>query len=91
MIHEPRGSLPVLLSVPHSGRDYPEWLIENASAGRPALVCLEDPLVDRLVWRALNRGCGAIIARTPRAAIDCNRAEDDIDKLEPLHRFTLSR
>lgn len=79
MIHEPRGSLPVLLSVPHSGRDYPEWLVESASAGRPALTMLEDPLVDRLVWRALNRGCGAIIARTPRAAVDCNRAEDDID------------
>jgi N-formylglutamate amidohydrolase len=36
-------------------------------------------LVDRLVWRALGRGCGAVIARTPRAAVDCNRAEDDID------------
>ena len=23
-IHQPRGELPVLLSVPHSGRDYPE-------------------------------------------------------------------
>jgi N-formylglutamate amidohydrolase len=71
--------LPVLLSVPHSGRDYPDWLVENASAGRPALSMLEDPLVDRLVWRALQRGCGAVIARTPRAAVDCNRAEDDID------------
>lgn len=77
--HEPRGSLPVLLSVPHSGRDYPEWLVENASAGREALASLEDPLVDRLVWRALGRGCGAVIARTPRAAVDCNRAEDDVD------------
>ena len=79
IIHSPRGSLPVLLSVPHSGRDYPDWLIENASAGRPALAMLEDPLVDRVVWRALQRGCGAVVARTPRAAIDCNRAEDDID------------
>lgn len=69
----------MLLSVPHSGRDYPEWLVENAAAGMPALAMLEDPLVDRLVWRALKRGCGAVIARTPRAAIDCNRAEDDID------------
>jgi N-formylglutamate amidohydrolase len=48
-------------------------------AGKPALACLEDPLVDRLIWRALKRGCGAVIARTPRAAIDCNRAEDDVD------------
>jgi N-formylglutamate amidohydrolase len=69
----------VLLSVPHSGRDYPDWLVESASAGRPALAVLEDPLVDRLVWRALKRGCGAVIARTPRAAVDCNRAEDDVD------------
>jgi N-formylglutamate amidohydrolase len=79
IVQSPRGSLPVLLSVPHSGRDYPEWLLENASGGRAALSTLEDPLVDRLVWRALNRGCGAVIARAPRAAVDCNRAEDDID------------
>ena len=79
IVHAPRGPLPVLLSVPHSGRDYPEWLVADAAAGMPALATLEDPLVDRLVWRALQRGCGAVIARAPRAAIDCNRAEDDID------------
>lgn len=79
IIHPPRGDLPVLLSVPHAGRDYPAWLIDNAPAGHGALSSLEDPLVDRLVWRALQRGCGAVIARTPRAAIDCNRAEDDVD------------
>jgi N-formylglutamate amidohydrolase len=79
IVHAPRGPLPVLLSVPHSGRDYPGWLVDGATAGRPALASLEDPLVDRLVWRALQRGCGAVIARTPRAAVDCNRAEDDID------------
>jgi N-formylglutamate amidohydrolase len=78
-IHQPRGQLPVLLSVPHSGRDYPDWLIALASAGKPSLTTLEDPFVDRLVWRALQRGCGAVIARTPRAAIDCNRGEDEID------------
>jgi N-formylglutamate amidohydrolase len=79
IIHEPRGDLPVLLSVPHSGREYPEWLVGLAGGGKPALAVLEDPLVDRLVWRALQRGCGAVIARAPRAAIDCNRAEDDVD------------
>jgi N-formylglutamate amidohydrolase len=79
IIHQPRGDLPVLLSVPHSGRDYPDWLVALAAAGKPALTTLEDPLVDRLVWRALQRGCGAVIARTPRAAVDCNRGEDEID------------
>lgn len=79
IIHQPRGELPVLLSVPHSGRDYPGWLIDMAAAGQESLAALEDPLVDRLVWRALQRGCGAVIATTPRAAVDCNRAEDEVD------------
>jgi N-formylglutamate amidohydrolase len=79
IVHAPRGDLPVLLSVPHSGREYPEWLVKIASGGRASLASLEDPLVDRLVWRALQRGIGAVIARAPRAAVDCNRAEDEID------------
>ena len=79
IVHPPRGNLPVLLSVPHSGRVYPDWLVDMASGGRTALVSLEDPLVDRLVWRAMQRGIGAVIAQAPRAAIDCNRAEDEID------------
>ena len=79
LVHAPRGTLPVLLSIPHSGRDYPDWLVDLASAGRPALTALEDPLVDRLAWRALARGVGAVIALAPRAAVDCNRAEDEID------------
>ena len=79
IIHPPRGDLPVLLSVPHSGRDYPDWLIALASQGKASLTTLEDPLVDRLVWRAVQRGCAAVIARTPRAAVDCNRAEDEVD------------
>ena len=74
-----RGAIPVLLSVPHSGRDYPEWLVDQARLGRAALEPLEDPHVDRLVWRAVELGCGAVIAQAPRAAVDCNRGEDEID------------
>ena len=69
----------MLLSVPHSGRDYPDWLIANAERGRASLESLEDPLVDRLAWRALSGGVGGVIARAPRAAIDCNRAPDEVD------------
>jgi N-formylglutamate amidohydrolase len=79
VVHPSRGTLPVLLSVPHAGREYPDWLVEMASGGRPALTSLEDPLVDRLIWRALQAGIGAVVARAPRAAIDCNRSEDEID------------
>jgi len=79
LIHAPRADLPVLLSVPHSGRDYPDWLVDMASGGKAALASLEDPLVDRLAWRAVQRGVGAVVARAPRAAIDCNRGEDEVD------------
>ena len=79
IIHPPRNELPVLLSVPHSGREYPDWLVAMATGGMPSLTTLEDPLVDRLVWRAIQRGCGAVIAQTPRALVDCNRAEDEVD------------
>lgn len=79
LVHPPRGPLPVTLSVPHSGRDYPGWLVARSRHGRKSLQLLEDPLVDRLVWRALGCGVGAVIAQAPRAAVDCNRDEDEID------------
>jgi len=79
IVHQPRGVLPVLLSVPHSGREYPDWLTAMSRHGRPSLEALEDPLVDRLVWRALALGAGAVVAQAPRAAVDCNRAETEID------------
>ena len=65
---------PVLLSVPHSGRDYDPELVARARAGRASLELLEDPFVDRLVARAIDRGVGAVIARAPRVMIDVNRA-----------------
>ena len=79
IVHPPRGPLPVLLSVPHSGRDYDAALIANAAQGRLSLETLEDPLVDRLAWRAIAAGVAAVIQRVPRAAIDCNRDEEEVD------------
>lgn len=75
----PRGSLPVLLSVPHSGRDYDPAVLANAAQGLASLETLEDPLVDRLVWRAVVSGIGAVIQPVPRAVIDCNRDEEEVD------------
>lgn len=79
LVHPPRADLPVLLSVPHAGRDYPEWLLAMSTGGHAALHPLEDPLVDELAAPAIRAGLGAVIARAPRAAVDCNRAEDEID------------
>ena len=79
LIEPGNGRLPVLLSIPHAGRVYPDWLSDMARGGRKALETLEDPLVDELARPAIKAGIGAVIALAPRAAIDCNRGEDEID------------
>jgi N-formylglutamate amidohydrolase len=70
---------PLVLSVPHAGRDYSGALLKSARVGRATLETLEDRLVDRLVWRAVQEGAAAFIARSPRAEIDLNRDEREID------------
>ncbi|WP_114229016.1 MULTISPECIES: N-formylglutamate amidohydrolase [Sphingomonas] len=73
------GRWPVLLSVPHAGTSYPPALLADSRHGRRALEALEDPLVDRLIWRAAALGIGAVIARAPRGLIDCNRGPLEMD------------
>lgn len=70
---------PVVLSVPHAGRDYSEALLSASRLARRQLEALEDRYVDRLIWRALSTGATAIVAGRPRAEIDLNRDERELD------------
>jgi N-formylglutamate amidohydrolase len=70
---------PVVLSVPHAGRAYSPALLKAARLPRFRLEVLEDRLADRLVWRAVADGAVAIVANAPRAEIDLNRDEREID------------
>ena len=70
---------PVILSVPHAGRDYGDGLLRASRVPVGTLEALEDRLVDRLVWRAVQDGAIAIVARAPRAEIDLNRDEREVD------------
>jgi N-formylglutamate amidohydrolase len=73
-------SLPILLSVPHAGRHYPAELLQNLRISANDLLRLEDRYADLLVANAKKAGFPVIIAQKPRAWIDLNRAEDDVDR-----------
>lgn len=69
---------PVILSVPHAGRDYAEFEVQlrvPLAVVRP----LEDRYADRLVDRAVAQGAPSIVANAPRLIIDLNRAPEDLD------------
>ena len=70
---------PVVISVPHAGRVYSDQLLRASRLSLAELEQLEDRLVDRLVWRAVEAGSSALVARAPRAEIDLNRDEREID------------
>src|SRR5688500_597363 len=74
-----RLTSPVILSVPHAGRDHSPELLKAARLSRMMLEPLEDRLVDRLVWQATAAGVTTFVARAPRAEIDLNRDEREID------------
>jgi len=72
--------LPVLVAVPHAGRAYPPQVLARMRDPQGAQLRLEDRLVDRLGRMiAQATGAGLLVAQAPRALLDLNRAEDDID------------
>ena len=72
--------IPVVIAVPHSGRAYPEALLENMRHPASAPLRLEDRYVDLLGIEVAQRtGASLIMAHVPRAMIDLNRSVGDID------------
>ncbi|MFM7028478.1 MAG: N-formylglutamate amidohydrolase [Chakrabartia sp.] len=70
---------PVILSVPHAGRAYPADLDQICRFPAERLLGLEDRYADLLVNQCRAAGFAGLIAHTPRALIDLNRAEQDMD------------
>lgn len=76
----PRLRLPVVVAVPHAGRSYPKAVTARMRDPDLAQLRLEDRHVDRLgVAVARETGAALLVAHAPRALLDLNRAEDDID------------
>ncbi|HEV7234162.1 MAG TPA: N-formylglutamate amidohydrolase [Sphingorhabdus sp.] len=70
---------PVLVSVPHAGRDYPDVIFNALRLPRPALLRLEDRYADLLVRDLVRAEAPVIVAHRARAWIDLNRDEKDLD------------
>jgi len=70
---------PVILSVPHAGRDYPPALLAASRLSATQLQLLEDRHADALAARAIGAGFTAIVATRARAWIDLNRHEREVD------------
>jgi N-formylglutamate amidohydrolase len=70
---------PLLISVPHAGRDYPREMAAMARLGAAELKVLEDRFADQLIDAAVAAGFSALVATTPRGWIDLNRAEREYD------------
>lgn len=69
---------PVVISVPHAGRDYPLPLRTAAAVPVESMLALEDRYVDAVALGAAQSET-VFVQRTARAWIDLNRAEDERD------------
>ena len=77
-VHEPTGAAaPILVDSPHSGLVLPDEF--GTVAGLDALRTTWDAFVDELWADAPAHGATLLAATFPRAFIDVNRREDDLD------------
>ncbi|MCY3983917.1 MAG: N-formylglutamate amidohydrolase [Roseovarius sp.] len=69
----------VVFASPHSGREYPESLMARTRLDKKTVRSSEDAYVDELFSCAPEFGSPVLIARTPRAYVDFNRAPNELD------------
>ena len=68
-----------VFNSPHSGRDYPQALIERSRLSAERLRASEDVLVDELFASATEFGAPLLAATAPRAWVDLNRGPGEFD------------
>ncbi|MFN9925366.1 MAG: N-formylglutamate amidohydrolase [Phenylobacterium sp.] len=71
---------PLIFASPHSGRVYPNDMMEAARLDAHAIRRSEDVLVDELIASATARGAAVISAAYARAYIDLNREPFELDQ-----------
>ena len=73
------NACPVILSSPHSGRDYLPQLCAQTRVPVEKLRCSEDAYVDLLIDGAVSSGASLVCAQFPRVFVDVNRAAGELD------------
>ena len=79
VLHPESGSVPLVLSSPHSGEIYPPSLLSEIGVQLGQLRSLEDRWVDRLFGCAIELGAPLLRARFARAFVDPNREAFELD------------
>ncbi len=70
---------PLVISIPHAGRAYTSDILARSRTKPDMLRRLEDRWADLLAHALIARGYSVLVARTPRAVIDLNRHEREVD------------
>lgn len=76
----PDMPIPVLVAVPHAGRDYPASLLRRMRRPEYSKIRLEDRFADQIGAQvARQTGASLLVAHAPRAMLDLNRSPEDMD------------
>ncbi len=79
VLHPNKSRSCVVFASPHSGRDYPASFLRASVLDEHAIRSSEDAFVDQLFDCAAFFGAAFIKARVPRAFVDLNRSNDELD------------
>ena len=69
----------VIFASPHSGCVYPQAFLRQSALSAAVLRSSEDAFVDQLFETAPSYGAPFLVATYPRAWVDLNRAQDELD------------
>ena len=72
-------SVPLVISSPHSGLDYPADFVKNSALSKQKLRSSEDCFVDEIFRYAPEVGAPLLKALFPRVFVDVNRGPFELD------------
>ena len=75
------NSIPIIISIPHSGTLYSNIFLKNILLSKKELQFSEDNYVDKILEKALGGNISYVKANFPRSFIDVNRSPLELDSL----------